>query len=186
MIKRFIITEEEKKRILNLYNLTYNIISESLILELGDGSAGTYDYTFLGSTTLLNPNDKTKVEFTTDSNLNYYVSLELKGNMHLFVDFNIIQINNKSYEDYPIVNRGEIFKVMSTISDVVIKVLESNPNIKGITYIPAEKENDLGEGRDRIYKLFIKNFLNKTGKDVVFDEKYYPNMGFKHVIMTFK
>ena len=191
MKHKFLITEDEKNKIISLYK-TKNI----LLLELGDGSAGSYEYEFLGSIDLSNPNEETSVEFITDSGLKYFVKLKnglpnvLKAinksntsefEMKLYIDFGVIE-NEKKSMDYPITNRGEIFKVMGTISDIVKEVLENNPQLIGISYVAVEKDDDFGEGRDKLFKLFIKNALNKTGKKFKFDE---INNIFKYTIVTF-
>jgi hypothetical protein len=62
-----------------------------------------------------------------------------------------------TYDDKVITNRGDLFKIMSTLKNVIVEYLDENPNIK---YIFAggqrgEKETDK-EQRDRLYLAYFK------------------------------
>lgn len=57
-----------------------------------------------------------------------------------------------------VVNKGELYKVMSTIVDIIKYYLrQSNGDIKAIIYSPSKKSNELdfGSQRDNLYKAFI-------------------------------
>jgi hypothetical protein len=57
---------------------------------------------------------------------------------------------------------------MATVSTILQEVLMENSTIKGIRYEPQGKGNDLGKGRDTLYRAFIENATKKLGKGVKF------------------
>lgn len=109
--------------------------------------------------------------FTTDQDTSYKVSLE----NYVYKDF---KENDKEYpaievtfgitpNDMPtnvsyvgnvsiVTNKGEMYRVMSTIVDIIKDYIKRNDNIKVIVYEPIKKEDEKGFKRNDLYMAFIK------------------------------
>jgi len=138
------------------------LIKEEYINEIGQASAKPYKYSKIKRKfDSIIGGSKESVYFETDSGLEYFVDLRpLNG--YLEVDFGI-EADNKD-DMYKETNRGELFKVMSTIVSIIKDVIKLNPELKGLRYIPQEKGNnghDKGVKRDKLYKAFIKKQFPK-------------------------
>ena len=83
--------------------------------------------------------------FTTDSGLEYEVRFARKRNnlLHCTIAFGVL---NEEYEgeEYVVVNKGEVFRVMATIVDIVKKYIEEHPNVRSFEYSgePTGKETE--------------------------------------------
>lgn len=128
--------------------------------EIGEGNIQPYEY-FLRYSDVLNTYI---VKFKTESGLDYFIHLNPIVN-YLEVDFGV-----EEEDVYKEVNKGELFKVISTVVSATEEVLNTHPELKGIRYDPQPKggvtfsEGDRGELRNKLYKKFI--------------EKKYPNAEF--------
>lgn len=141
--------------------MKYTKIFEHFLFEIGDRSAKPYKYKLNGKFKDLNTlGNRLYATFKTDSNLEYTLTL-ININKFIDVDFSI-------GGEWPETNKGEMFKVMSTISEVIDNVLRTNDDIKGLRYEPKSKSTDTGEGRDRLYRIFINNSVKSIGKNANF------------------
>ena len=83
--------------------------------------------------------------FTTDSGLEYEVRFARKRNnlLHCTIAFGVL---NEEYEgeEYVVENKGEVFRVMATIVDIVKKYIEEHPNVRSFEYSgePTGKETE--------------------------------------------
>ncbi|HAE31667.1 MAG TPA: hypothetical protein DCF89_11180 [Flavobacteriales bacterium] len=83
--------------------------------------------------------------FTTESGLEYEVRFARKRNnlLHCTIAFGVL---NEEYEgeEYVVVNKGEVFRVMATIVDIVKKYIEEHPNVRSFEYSgePTGKETE--------------------------------------------
>lgn len=140
-------------------------IIESIIKEIGDVSAKSYKY----KPTAQPFKNFDTYKFTTDSDLEYTLNLILEFNeeddMYMEIEF---LVNSGDY--YQITNKGEMYKIMSTVIKITKDVLNKSKNkdIKGIIYSPAGlNKDDFGVKRDRLYQIFIKKqFPNATIKRI--------------------
>lgn len=135
---------------------------EQFLFEIGDRSAKAYKYKLNGKINNMSKlSARLYATFKSDSGLEYTLTLINIG-MFLDTDFSIDG-------EWPETNRGEVFRVMSTVSTIVEEVIKKNPEIRGIRYEPKSKSNDdLGKGRDNLYRAFIKGSAKKIGKSVNF------------------
>jgi hypothetical protein len=53
-------------------------------------------------------------------------------------------------------NKGEMYRVMSTIVNIIKDYIKRNDNIKAIIYEPIKKEGEKGFKRNDLYMAFIK------------------------------
>jgi hypothetical protein len=137
---------------------------EEFINEIGDSSAKKYQYDINGNfNTMGNASSRLYAKFESDSGLEYTLTV-IHINKFLDVDFSIDG-------EWPETNRGEVFRVMATITDIIENILLKSEDIKGIRYEPKGKTSnniDGGKGRDRIYRAFINNSAKKINKQVSF------------------
>jgi hypothetical protein len=102
--------------------------------------------------------------FTTDQGSIYKVALD----NYIYEDF---YDNNKEYpaievsfgikeksqfSTTTVTNKGEMYRVMSTVVDIVKDYLNRNKNIKAIIYQPTKKEDNIDNKRNNLYMAFIK------------------------------
>ena len=107
-----------------------------------------------------------EVSFETDKGVEY--SVQLQRNVYKFipvldVEFaaGVIDPNFGGGMSSKItINKGELFKVMSTIVDI-IKYYINQTEAQGIVYAPSKKsgEEDTGNQRDNLYRAFIKKAI---------------------------
>jgi len=102
-------------------------------------------------------------KFETDSSTIYSIDLEVTKykNIPIFnIEFSAKPKGAEGSSSKIVVNKGEMYKVMSTITDIVKKYLKKFPKIKGISYYPSKKGNeDFGTQRDNLYKAFISKAI---------------------------
>ena len=134
---------------------------EELINEIGDASAKPYKWR------RLDRRSDTYYIFTTDSGLEYQVMTELSGaylpgdGNTLTVEYGVEVITkqgNKSIDYELVTNRGELFRIMAPVVDIVQEFMKKNP---GIEYIEFEgSKNKAGDQRrNKLYMAYIKKHL---------------------------
>ena len=119
------------------------------------------------------------VEFTTDSGIEYSVDLESRtytpenstSNIQAIgIEFaaTVKDVGGYSYSTANVVvNKGEMYRVMATIVDIVKKYTKKQ-KAKVILYSPSKKQGeDFGTQRDQLYKAFI----SKAIPGVKFEQK---------------
>jgi hypothetical protein len=119
--------------------------------EVGEGSSKPYEWR----------EDFDEYVFTTDSNVGYIVSLSEMpegGKMGIAVEFLAKTPEMDGYSSKIEVGRGELFRVMATIIDIIKSYLSKDPEIEFILYSPSKKtgEGDIGNQRDKLYKIFLQ------------------------------
>ena len=173
-------------------------LEERSIHEVGEGSAKTYDWELLQT----NPGDYT-YGFTTDSGIEYEVNLVVLN----YEDdetgefINGLEIGFSAGEkgegksDIEVINKGEVFRVMATIVEIIQFAIKLVPDFKptnAIIYNPARKKGEgaTGNQRDKLYQAYIKKAIpnitfSKEGTAIVgkFDSlketSYLQNTGVK-------
>ena len=149
------------------------------INEVGEASAQPYEYK-------LNAQTYYKVEYTfiTDSGLDYIVKFGLDNDVADVVfltkqSLDIAQILRSGGKNVFLqtFNKGELFKVMATITNIVKEFLEKYTDIKMLVISPT-KEDDTDNRRAKLYSAFIKKSIDS--------EKYSFEENGKEMIITRK
>jgi len=141
--------------------MKYFKLYEEFIFEIGDSSSKKYKYKINGKFDNMSEFDKRLyVTFKTESGLEYTLTV-ININSFLDVDFT-------ADGEYNETNRGEMFRIMATVVDVVETILNSNGGIRGIRYEPKESGADKGDGRDRLYRIFMEKSIKRLGKSIKF------------------
>ena len=135
---------------------------EELINEIGDAGAKPYKWKWM------DPRYDTYSIFTTDSGLEYQVMTSLDDSYNEFNDGETLTVEygvevitkqgNKSIDYELVTNRGELFRIMATIVDIVKTFMKKN---SGVEYIEFEgSKNKAGDQRrNKLYMQYIKKHL---------------------------
>jgi hypothetical protein len=110
----------------------------------------------------------TYVEFTTESETEYSVDIatvpyfdnDLNNYKALEIEFLAKPKDAQGSSAKIIVNKGELYRVMATITDI-IKYYVKKFKAKAISYSPSKKsdEEDFGSQRDNLYRAFISKAI---------------------------
>ena len=102
--------------------------------------------------------------FTTESGTNYEVRFARKKDnlLHATIAFGVL---NDEYEgeEYVVTNKGEVYRVMTTIVEVVKLYITEHPNIRTYEFTgePTSKETDNNAvKRLNLYKRYLKNIFS--------------------------
>ena len=142
-------------------------LEERSIHEVGEGSAKTYDWELLQT----NPGDYT-YGFTTDSGVEYEVNLVVlnyeddeTGEFINGLEIGFSAGEKDEYKsDIEVINKGEVFRVMATIVEIIQFAIKLVPDFKptnAIIYNPARKKGEgaTGNQRDKLYQAYIKKAI---------------------------
>ena len=128
---------------------------EELINEIGDAGAKPYKWR------RMDRRYDTYYLFTTDSGLEYQVMTELGSGDTLTVEYGVEVITkqgNKSVDYELVTNRGELFRIMATVVDVVQEFMKKNPEVKYIEF-EGSKNKAGDQRRNKLYMQYIKKHL---------------------------
>jgi hypothetical protein len=153
--------------ILSIPKIKAILVSKKLnkLNEIGDSSAKSYDYTLT-----LNSWYSVKYEFITDSDLNYVVLFDKSDDISDVVFYAQGLKSSTGSKFKATSNRGELFKIMSTVVKIVIDFLSKNSNINTLVIEPSKQD----EGDDRrlnLYMQYIKNVIDPKEYDVKSNSK---------------
>ena len=178
---------------------------ENLILELGDAGALSYDIDNYLEMSLYDGIKLFNYFFTTDSGLRYVINLMTSAS---FTHFHHEDIENcRIVDDEPeeflkklmvisfcvvtdgddnlngfiekiITNRGELYRIMSTLKKVIEEFLNKHKDIKYIFVGGARSEKDVDKDqREKIYLKYFEKHKPNWKKDKIYcnmmDDYYY-------------
>lgn len=115
----------------------------------------------------------TVYSFTTVSGINYEVRFGRKQYNILNATI-VFGVTNEEYdgEEYSVTNKGEVYKVMATIVEVVRKYKEEHPNINLFEYTGEQSEIEKSKNRNvrlALYSRYIQRVFDSNwiveGKD---------------------
>jgi hypothetical protein len=97
-----------------------------------------------------------KTQYDVDLKTTNYIDDDLNNYKALEIEFTAKPKGAEIHSAITIVNKGEMYKVMSTIVDIVKHYIKKF-KAKAIMYSPSKKsdEEDFGTQRDNLYKAFI-------------------------------
>jgi nicotinic acid mononucleotide adenylyltransferase len=151
---------EEKEQI---WDMVSPIVKEEGITEVGEANLTPYKWEEVNASGWF-----TSVKFITDNETEYdvrlentiYVDNELNNLLALEIEFTAKPKGTESKSSKIVVNKGEMYKVMSTLVDIVKNYIKEY-EAQAIIYYPAKKssEEDFGTQRDNLYKAFISKAI---------------------------
>lgn len=139
---------------------------KSLLKEVGEGTATPYKYI----ETYEDPGEEIHYEFTTDSKLKYEILIAHKAvtrtKTRLMIAF---KPTTGNYDT--ITNKGEQFKIMSTVVAAVKEYIAQVPNVAELSFTPS-KETEGDERRANLYKAYIAKQLPGSKIEIFSDGRY--------------
>ena len=162
--------------LIKLFKAEYLVTPSSMMNEVGEATSKPYKWEEVDMNGWV-----TFTEFTTDSETEYKVDLatvpyfdnDLNNLKALEVEFSAKPKGAEGSSTKIVVNKGEMYKVMSTIT-AIIKHYVKKFKAKAIMYSPSKKsdEEDFGTQRDNLYKAFITKAIpgikfEKEGSSIV-------------------
>lgn len=106
--------------------------------------------------------------FTTDSGIRYEVRFGRRQDniLHSTIVFGVV---NEEFEgeEYVTTNRGEVFKVMNTISEIVRTFMKEHPKIQIYEFNAVDKEDETKVKNTNARMLLYKRYLPK-----IFNEEW--------------
>jgi hypothetical protein len=136
---------------------TYLITPSAFVNEVGEANLKPYKWKEIDRESY-----SVYIRFITDSETQYNVDVTTdtyQGIPILNIEFSAKLKDAKGSSSKIVVNKGEMYKVMATIVDIIKKYLKKSKT-KGITYYPSKKSSeDFGTQRDNLYKAFISKAI---------------------------
>ena len=117
----------------------------------------------------------TVYSFTTDRGVNYEVRFGRKQNNILNATI-VFGVTNEEYdgEEYSVTNKGEVYRVMTTIVEVVRRYKKEHPNINLFEYTGEQSEKEKRKNRNvrlALYNRYIKKVFDETWVVTIIDNK---------------
>jgi hypothetical protein len=141
--------------------------------EIGDASAKPYKFE-----KVYDDEFERIYGFETESGQMYNVVIEeiepedpftAGGGYRLDIRFYAVGEDPDKEEYDKVVNKGELFKVMATIVEIIKKEIEQKPYIKAISFKPSKRKSQ-DRARLELYKRFLKNFYPNVEYQTYGDE----------------
>jgi hypothetical protein len=108
--------------------------------------------------------------FNTDNGLEYEVRFARKKDnlLHCTIAFGVL---NEEYEgeEYVVVNKGEVFRVMATIVVVIRKYISEHPNVRSFEYSGEPTGKEVGEQPSKRMNLYDRYLIDIFGPGWTFD-----------------
>jgi hypothetical protein len=148
------ITPEEYKQALGL----------NQVQELFEPSSNIYDYNQNGL----------DYYFTTQDGDNYVVGITPESDTRIAIDFGIS--DEEGDIGFQETNKGEVYKIIATVVDIVKNYLNQHPEIEVISWSSVAKtgEKKIGDTqRDKLYKLVVKRQGDLKDEDIVRKDSEY-------------
>jgi hypothetical protein len=149
--------------LIKLFKAEHLITPSSMMNEVGEANLKPYKWEEVDMNGWV-----TFIEFTTESGTEYKVDLatvpyfdnDLNNLKALEVEFSAKPKGAERSSAKIVVNKGELYKVMSTIT-AIIKHYIKKFKAKAVMYSPSKKsdDEDFGTQRDNLYKAFINKAI---------------------------
>lgn len=148
--------------LIKLFKAEHLVTPSSMMTEVGEANLKPYKWEEIDQ-----DGRTTYVTFITPSETKYFVDLtytelddpedEDMSMEAMSVEFSAKPKGADGSSSKIVVNKGEMYTVMSTITDIIKHYLrKSRGDIKAILYSPSKKGNEeFGSQRDNLYKAFI-------------------------------
>lgn len=144
------------------------LVRESIesLFEVGEATAASYDISYDGILKFWkNPDEKNwhviGYSFITEDNDKYIVTFMPIGKTQIIDKkiFNVrVDFNREGKDPRESVNKGRMFKVLSTICKIIKNYIKRNPHTFSIVIIPGKTESGK-ETRFNLYSKYIKSQL---------------------------
>ena len=138
-----------------------------ILKEIGDASSQPYSFDFYSdySNMRIYGFDTESYPYTVELQYADLDNYDEDATNILGVRFYVADEDDPDMElDDVVTNKGELFRVMATVTAIIKKDLQDHPEIDTITFTPAKKEGETTNvSRLNLYTRYIKNaFPNAT------------------------
>lgn len=105
-------------------------------------------------------------KFLTDSDIEYEVRFARKKNnlLHTSIAFGVLNDEFEG-EEYALTNRGEAYRVMTTIVIIVRTYMEHHPNVKIYEFVgepTAQEHDEFPAKRLNLYNRYLRQMFNQS------------------------
>jgi hypothetical protein len=139
-------------------------VGESKINEIGDSTAKAYNFKLERhyGWTIEDAPDAT-YSFETDSDLQYKVNLFAdfvpgRDRKEFKVDVSFRPVGKEHWFN-TVTNKGEQFRIMATVIEVIKEYIKDYPKVTQITFTPAKTKGDDDRRRANLYLAYVKKQL---------------------------
>jgi hypothetical protein len=132
-------------------------LNEQQLNEVGEASIKPYNW-FKS----FDSGKDVEYSFKTDSNIDYIVTISWIENNNFSLDFTADGLYLTSTND------GDVFKIMSTIVDIIKSYINHNKNIENIVIRPSKRTSD-DKSRKNIYMNYVKKQLPNNNVKIIGD-----------------
>jgi len=161
------LTDEERKEI-------YDIVSNR-IQEVGEANLPPYEWeeTRRGNWFI-------NYEFKTDSGEKYLVKNvkvidgdEFDWEINFYVDVSAEEDDVPVWSSSIVVNQGEIYRVMSTITDIIKNLIKEFPDSRKLSFTPSlSKIGNIDNQRGELYKAYVRKQIpqakiSENGEEII-------------------
>ena len=117
----------------------------------------------------------TVYSFITDSGVNYEVRFGRKQDNILNATI-VFGVTNEEYdgEEYSVTNKGEVYRVMATIEEVVRTYKNEHPNINLFEYTGEQSEKEKSKNKNvrlALYSRYIRRVFDENWEVISKDNK---------------
>ena len=103
-------------------------------------------------------------KFTTDSDMQYEVRFARKKNnlLHTSIAFGVLNDEFEG-EEYALTNRGEAYRVMTTIVNIVKTYMSEHPNVKIYEFVgepTAQEHDEFPRKRLNLYNRYLRDMFD--------------------------
>ena len=143
---------------------SYKVRDKAAITEVFEPSSNIYDYAQNGL----------DYYFTTQDGDNYVVGVTPESDARIAIDFGVS--DEEGDIGFQETNKGDIYKVIATVSSIVKDYLSKHPDVEIISWSSVAKtgEKKIGDTqRDKLYRLITKKQGNLKDEDIVFKDGEY-------------
>ena len=108
------------------------------------------------------------IKFLTDSEIEYEVRFARKKNnlLHASIAFGVLNDEFEG-EEYALTNRGEVYRVMSTIVLIVKAYMKEHPNVKIYEFVgepTADEDAEFPRKRLNLYNRYLRDMFDESWK----------------------
>jgi len=162
-----------------------------ILNEVGESTTQPYKYIAYNKSDFL---------FTTDKDTDYEVEIKKDYITHdilpkipqdktLLVG-RVTLTADGEYDHSNIVNKGEIYRVMSTVTKIIKDYISNSPKMGGLIYVPSSKKVVSNENKDftqnqrnKLYQAFIKKSIPNSETIYTSDEVFILIPGWEDKLM---
>lgn len=117
----------------------------------------------------------TVYSFTTASGVNYEVRFGRKQDNILNATI-VFGVTNEEYEgeEYSITNKGEVYRVMATIVEIVRLYRAEHPNVNSFEFTGEQSEKEKSKNKNvrlNLYSRYISQVFDENWKTIFTDDK---------------